>query len=242
MNDPVNAPGQFCACMHGLGVVNCPVQHCVYSHSPSSSCEPERESLEQPIKAASTLIGHVISQIERSGGLSEETKRLLFEYNRAVSEAGLPIFFIMKSQDCIPDDVDLAAQRIRKIAMRLWKDDAIPIEKAFFCAAATYANALSREPGREEPQAGEDRARVCQWLRQWSRADLATSAPFTVDKPGQNEKTLGYIAARMLEEDAARIARLEAELAEWEAAGQAVVAMAAHAAGDAKPSTPKEGT
>lgn len=205
MNDPVNAPGQFCACMHGLGVVNCPVQHCVYSHSPSSSCEPERESLEQPIKAASTLIGHVISQIERSGGLSEETKRLLFEYNRAVSEAGLPIFFIMKSQDCIPDDVDLAAQRIRKIAMRLWKDDAIPIEKAFFCAAATYA-------------------------------------PFTVDKPGQNEKTLGYIAARMLEEDAARIARLEAELAEWEAAGQAVVAMAAHAAGDAKPSTPKEGT
>lgn len=150
MNDPVNAPGQFCACMHGLGVVNCPVQHCVYSHSPSSSCEPERESLEQPIKAASTLIGHVISQIERSGGLSEETKRLLFEYNRAVSEAGLPIFFIMKSQDCIPDDVDLAAQRIRKIAMRLWKDDAIPIEKAFFCAAATYANALSREPGREE--------------------------------------------------------------------------------------------
>ena len=146
MNDPVNAPGQFCACMHGLGVVNCPVQHCVYSHSPSSSCEPERESLEQPIKAASTLIGHVISQIERSGGLSEETKRLLFEYNRAVSEAGLPIFFIMKSQDCIPDDVDLAAQRIRKIAMRLWKDDAIPIEKAFFCAAATYACWIADSP------------------------------------------------------------------------------------------------
>lgn len=65
---------------------------------------------------------------------------------------------------------------------------------------------------------------------------------FTAKQREEFLTALGYIAARMLEEDAARIARLEAELAEWEAAGQAVVAMAAHAAGDAKPSTPKEGT